>query len=1079
MVFTRKYLNTFILCFFLSCHVLFAQNNSGELGYYNIRNYTVKEYNEAAQNWAVVQDKRGLIYIGNNFGVLVYNGVRWKSCYVGDNIPIRSLAVDTANRIYVGSIGEIGYMDIDNKGEYSYVSLNELIPEHHRTFEEVWKTFIDTQNNIYFFTKNCIYKWDGTKFDCIDLGKPMQTMFYYKNEFYVSVIGDGLVKLVNDKPQNLNLEELLEDRVYAMLPFKTDKTLILTRKQGLFILEKSGNNYSLVKFKTEADFVLFENPVYNGLQVTKNTYSLGTLGGGIVIIDDEGRYIKSLSKSEGLQDATIYAQFMDAHSNLWLALSNGLSRVEINAPITSFNEAANLSGSVKSIIRANGKLFAATNVGVFYMEAGGTNTKNNNFSHAKFQRIPDFPEECWDLLSFGKPGKQDVLIAGTSGLYQYHSDMKLEKLFSWTSNVLIKSKKDSNRIFVGCQDALYSIYYNGVRFTEEFKFPNAEFEVESIYEDPSGNIWVGTIGQGLKKIIPNYQGNKIVNSSLLQTSLHELSVKRIEMFNDKLLFGTDSGLYSIKSNAAQLTLNTENDFGDLFSSNKNGIHRIVASKNQLWNVVSINGQGLQISYVKIDSKGNKEIISHPFKIVSKETTYDIYPEEHGVTWIGGTFGLLRFDEKSNNDNHRKFHSLINYVVAGKDTVFKGNYKTEEGRFSITQTENFKPIFEYRQNSIEFTFSALNFEYETENLYSSQLFGWKDDESWSDYKTNTQRNFTNLPEGTYTFKVRSKNVYGFVSEIAEYEFTILPPWYRTWWAYTIYILGFVGFVYGAITYTTRGLRSIIKKQTAEVVAQKEEIEKKSQDITDSIHYAKRIQHAILPNLETINKSLPNSFVLFKPRDVVSGDFYWFAQVEKNGKSLALIAAADCTGHGVPGAFMSMIGNTILHEIVITNNITSPSKILSELHLGVRTALKQSENESRDGMDIALLCIEVDTGITTYAGANRPLWIVKNEDLAEIKATKAAIGGFTDEAQVFAEHSFEFKKGDSIYMSTDGYADQFGGEEGKKFMTKKFKEVVINAQKMNMIAQQSYLDETIENWRGHNEQVDDILVIGVRF
>ena len=275
-----------------------------------------------------------------------------------------------------------------------------------------------------------------------------------------------------------------------------------------------------------------------------------------------------------------------------------------------------------------------------------------------------------------------------------------------------------------------------------------------------------------------------------------------------------------------------------------------------------------------------------------------------------------------------------------------------------------------------------------------------------------------------------------------------------------------------------------------------IEAKHTEIIDSVNYAKRIQEAILPDLKEIFSHLPDSFILFKPRDIVSGDFYWFSN--KNGKSI--IAAVDCTGHGVPGAFMSMIGNTLLNQIVDEKGITDPSQILNMLNEEVNTSLKQTQehSESRDGMDIAICCFDLQKMEVKYAGANRPLYIVKtveseelrvessensqlstlNSQLIEIKPDKCAIGGLDyDVPKVFTTYSISLKKNDIIYISTDGYADQFSPND-KKLMTKKFKETLLSIYQLPMEEQMDFLDSFIENWKGSMEQTDDILVIGVK-
>jgi serine phosphatase RsbU (regulator of sigma subunit) len=259
-------------------------------------------------------------------------------------------------------------------------------------------------------------------------------------------------------------------------------------------------------------------------------------------------------------------------------------------------------------------------------------------------------------------------------------------------------------------------------------------------------------------------------------------------------------------------------------------------------------------------------------------------------------------------------------------------------------------------------------------------------------------------------------------------------------------------------------------------QKKIIEQKNKDITDSINYAKRIQQAMLPKKEEIASSLPQSFVLFKPKDIVSGDFYFFRKIN----SSVIIAAADCTGHGVPGAFMSLIGSEKLEAAV--SQSTDPSEILNLLNKGIRASLHQSEDDdsTRDGMDIALGCIDMNKHMVSYAGANRPLWIIRKgkKEIEEITATRIAIGGFTGDAQHFQRHDMKLEPGDTFYIATDGYADTFGGRIEKKLTTRRFKELLLSIQDKTMKEQETHLDTFIENWRGGTEQIDDILVIGVR-
>lgn len=273
-----------------------------------------------------------------------------------------------------------------------------------------------------------------------------------------------------------------------------------------------------------------------------------------------------------------------------------------------------------------------------------------------------------------------------------------------------------------------------------------------------------------------------------------------------------------------------------------------------------------------------------------------------------------------------------------------------------------------------------------------------------------------------------------------------------------------------------LEQQVQQRTAEIVEQKKVIEEKNKDITDSIHYAKKIQEAMLPADDVVTSMFPEHFILYLPKDIVSGDFYWVAEQQ----AMRFIAAVDCTGHGVPGALMSMTGNNFLNQLTLERNMISPREILEGLDSAVRKSLRQdrAETESKDGMDIALCRFSDDLRSLVYAGANRPLWIVRNRELLEFKPVKQSIGGSdSDVKQQFTQTEVELKKGDCVYIFSDGFADQFGGPEGKKFMSRKMKELLREISVQSPAQQKLNLDSAITAWMGELTQVDDILVIGI--
>jgi serine phosphatase RsbU (regulator of sigma subunit) len=1060
--------------------------NTRECGQFKVRNYSAKEYNLVPQNFAITQDFRGIFYFGNNSGILEYDGKTWNTIFTPNTGPVRSLSRSLNGRIYVGGTGELGYLSPDSAGKMTFRSLLPYIPENERNFAEIWKTYATPKGRVYFQASNKIFCWDGHRMKIWKAKTSFHVMFYLDGTLYVREKEIGLKALTDSNLVLIQGGELFaEQKIYFMLPFLRDEALLNTQGHGLFLMKTATQrDYTsnikgpeqltkVVPFHTQIDEFMSSNEIYNCIKLNNRSFSIGTLGAGLTTIDTSGNLVGVLNKLNGLQDGAIHDQFLDAQGILWLATNNGISKANLNSTLSSFSDKNGLEGTVQSIQRFQGKIYAATNQGVFYLQEQKINKANASIEPAHFVKYAGINSECWDLLPFSNASSSSLLVASNVGVQEIADD-KIKSIVNGDINVLFRSRKDPNRVYVGLASGLTSIYRKGSAWIDEGLVSGISDYIQSIDEDEKGNIWIGRRDHGVIRIGfetgPGKHATVLISEYNNKEGLPDENVY-VRSMNGRMYFATSRGLYAFEKERFR----PDSSFGKRFASEQTGIFRMnTDQKGNIWIAATDSKKfgEMEIGYV---SDTNRKLWNNaPFLGLSKNITLAIYHDADGITWLGGPDGIIRYDAGIVKNYDQGYLALVRKVILGKDSViFSGNYLNDSGLVSLNQPELLKPHLKYSFNSFTFHFAATDFEDESVNVYSYYLEGF--DKQWSAWKNENKAVYTNLPEGQYFFRVKAKNIHGKESKEAVFEFTVLAPWYRTLGAYAGYLLLFIGFVYGAITISTRGLRNIISERTAEVVKQKELIELKNKDITDSINYAKRIQEAILPTLENFKSLFPESFILFKPKDIVSGDFYWLT--EKNGQ--ILVAAADCTGHGVPGAFTSMIGNALLNEIVNDRTILEPGKILDALREGIIKALKQSgkEGESKDGMDISLCSINAKTKQLQFAGAYNPLFIVRKGTLIEIKADKYPIG-ISDRKSLFTNHTLDLQKGDTLYIFSDGFADQFGGPDGKKFMRKRFKEHLLQIQAKNMDEQWKMLNLAITEWQGPIEQVDDILIIGIR-
>lgn len=1074
---------TFLLLLFIA-GILSAQSF-----YPPIDNFTSRDYgkDQIPENFAIVQDNRGVVYVGNSGAVMEYDGSTWRTIPVVSGALVRSLEIDENGMVYLGTSGDFGRLIPDKNGNLVYESLIDSSFAAENYFSDIWR-ISRVGSKLYFQSYERIFEYDvqSSRLQILNTETSFHTSFSCNGKFYAKVREKGLTVYEDGAFKLLKNGGVFRDMgVFGMVKDeRSDTTLIVTQEMGFWKMIHD----EVIPFETSNDEYFNFQFVMGAKRLQDNNIAVYTRLSGVFVIDFNANIIKRINKRTGLRVNTVNAIFEDYDNNIWLALENGISKVNYNSPLSFYNEKAGLMGGVRNVLRFQGRIFVGTSNGLFIQSIGED-------EKSEFTKLPTIHEPIWDLKQVG-----DKVWIGAE-----HETFIMDKDF----NIRRKNYNSVNKIFYDEEEeVVITAGPSGVYLFHA----NSENEIKL---NPPITGPINTVSNIQKIIHPTNNGNQYWISSMnyavirlsekddeysydAYTSMDGLESKFVAkpmVFQDKIVFGSASGLlYFIDEieMAKDLpdSLKNDPDFArgyfdiyPLFDSlyTESSVYNLIEDKDRTW--VVINGQ---VGYFE-----NKtgEYVKKPFWGIDYGRINEFYKEDDGTLWICAADGLIRFKENDRKVYDSKFNTIIRSIHQNGDSlIFNGAFLSDDGSYvSVKQSSELK-ILEYKDNSLKFVFAAPYFEDNHKLIYQYMLDGY--DHKWSEWTSNTEAVYTNLHEGDYVFKVRARNVYGTISEVAEYKFTINPPWYRTYWAYTLFgivlviiILIIVRISMARLKAKNAWLEGVVAERTKEIAdknevleQQKDEILHQKIEIEDSINYAKRIQTAILPLEQNIKLNLPESFVLFKPKDIVSGDFYWFAKQDNK----LIFVCADCTGHGVPGAFMSMIGSDKINTAVLERGITMPDKILSELNVGIKKSLKQEgdKESTKDGMDAAIVTIDLEAGKLYYAGANRPLWILRNGGIEEVKATKVAVAGFTPDDQVFVKHTIDVHPGDLFYMSSDGYADQFGGVKGKKLKVKAMKQIILDNKDLPMNEQKQRLDDQIMQWMDGYEQIDDICVVGIK-
>ncbi|MGB5928158.1 MAG: SpoIIE family protein phosphatase, partial [Cyclobacteriaceae bacterium] len=698
---------------------------------------------------------------------------------------------------------------------------------------------------------------------------------------------------------------------------------------------------------------------------------------------------------------------------------------------------------------------------------------------------------------------EDYLLAGSlSGLYLCENPGDANPAFTkyplYTNSTFhyLLISKDQKTLYA-IRNSFYLVRFTWDPDTHQLSEPQrlATFkeEINDFWEDNDGHLWVAhDLGLTLldfrsskrTELIEGMPVNQIVqlgdNQLALATSGYGLTLMEVQDWRgqrfEKKNIGKKDGLASNNVYSLEHT-----DSKTLWAGTENGINRISLSGNIVKSISHYS-----------DSEGFSALETNHKAVTS---------DEDGNIWWGTVGGVTRYDPRYEKEGQALPEKVL---LTGLDLFYKS---IDWSRFAETTGWFQTPVdlsLPHDQNHLTFRFTTTRLAGSKKVRYSHRLEGLE--ENWSPPTPNREAVYANIPPGGYRFQVRATlDGYTWSNQPVSFPVIIRQPFYTTWWFVAILLstLTILGFILarhqlGKVKASRDRLARKVRERTAEIEKQKEvlatkhdELEIKSHSlqealnqlssknfqITSSISYAKRIQEAILPRREDLTEGIGDAMVFYKPRDIVSGDFYWMARREE----CVYFAVVDCTGHGVPGAFMSMIGYNQLHIALDSASKPGPVQILEHMDREVMRVLKQDslEQETQDGMDVALIMLDKAAGTLTFAGAKRPLYLVFDGELEETKGARNPIGGSLESgSKIYQEHTIPYRKGCMVYLTTDGFADQFGGRRDRKFMIGKLKKLLASAAHLPSDQQYEVLSEAFDEWKRNYDQTDDVLIVGIR-
>ncbi len=1026
---------------------------------YFFDNYNIKQGLSEQKVYTLLQDSKDYIWLGTANGVSRFDGKTFQNFSSHDSLAsggVKCIIEDSLGYIWFGHLN--GAISRFNGRSFERTAFDSIILTGDITSisqigDKIWFTSANDGAVQAEFPIKDIRHIKGRQFRGKDgLSDQVFGATVNRDRSFICIADAGLRKY-NGEDKKFEIY-----RMPHMTTYFSSTCLLEDSKGNIWFGTYNGGVYKYVMSESKMEIIDLRKAGVNSNWVTCLTEDregrmwIGTWEGGIAVIENGN--LQKFDAQNGLKPTRIYDIIEDVEGNILIAdQSNGLTIFKGDAFVTINEKEILPDPNVNAIYEdKSGFMWFGTNAGISRYLPGSD--KKPTFYNQQTNAI-------YDYIKFFREDKDGNLWIGADegGVILYNMKTSKFEAQPYINSTLPRLGKVTaleidreNHLWIGTVEGVAVGTINEQDFQRYTLLDSLTvFGINSLYSDPNGDMWIGLEPRGDKPTLIKF--NTAQKKFKPVPAFPRIKPTTMTMDSNGVLWvGTIEGLKAFKNDSIVASINKDDGLlsnvinllslgkdGSIYIGTNNGLNRYFPDSKRIFSYTERNG------FTGIETKPGA-----------------VYKSPSGDIWFGTANGATKLTpERTSTDELEPLTHILDMRV---------NYETR------TMIPGLKLSFNER--SVLFDYYSICLTNPNVVKYKVKLTGA--DEGWQPVTDQTRAIYSGLPAGRYTFMVIASNSQGkWNSTPVTFNFIIKPPFYRTWWFISLALILIAVII---ITYIQIREKSLIREKivleekveerTAEVVQKSMEIEEKNKDITASIRYAERIQRAMLPREDTFQET----FVLFMPKDIVSGDFYWMYD---NGDH-QFIAVCDCTGHGVPGAFMSIIGHNSLNKVVREYGITRPSAILDQLNTEVLKALMQRNEETiNDGMDMALVSFNKKTCELDFAGAYNPLYVVRKGEVFAYKGDRFPIGmNAIGDKKSFTNQIIDIQPGDMLYMCSDGYADQFGSADIKKYKSGNVKKLLSEIYHLPVEEQRERLKNEITEWRGELHQVDDILFIGTK-